>query len=371
MRPWLAKSSDSSANGVPQILVKPCGFRQLLEFVPDAMVGVDSSGAIVVVNRAAELLFGYGREELIGRPVEQLVPERFRGVHRRRRAAYAREPRGRVVVGRRPMFGLREDGSEFAVEISLSSIDTEAGTLVMAAVRDISERLRAEAGAEELHRQAIVAAILEAEAAERARIASSLHDDTVQVMTASLVMLDRVAEAARRYGDADLQALIDSTRTVVERATERTRHLTFELRPAVLHESGISSALEEIVQQAGEAIGAEVLVSAPAERFDWPVEELVYRTVQEAANIRKHSQARHITVTVERLDDELRGVVADDGCGFDVAAATDPASEVLHMGMNAMIERVRMSGGAIVVDSAPARGSRVSFQLPLRGPDDG
>jgi signal transduction histidine kinase len=159
---------------------------------------------------------------------------------------------------------------------------------------------------------------------------------------------------------------------VVEGATERTRHLTFELRPAVLHESGISSALEEIVRQAGEAIGAEVSMSAPAERFDWTVEELVYRTVQEAvANIRKHSQARHITVTVERRDGGLRGVVADDGCGFDVAAATDPSVQVLHMGMNAMIERVRMAGGSIVVDSSPAGGSRVSFQLPLPAPDHG
>jgi signal transduction histidine kinase len=98
----------------------------------------------------------------------------------------------------------------------------------------------------------------------------------------------------------------------------------------------------------------------------------VYRTVQEAvANIRKHSQARHITVTVERRDGGLRGVVADDGRGFDVAAATDPSVQVLHMGMNAMIERVRMAGGSIVVDSSPAGGSRVSFQLPLPAPDNG
>jgi PAS domain S-box-containing protein len=348
-------------------------FEQLLEFAPDAMVCADSSGAIVVVNRAAELMFGYRRHELIGRPIEQLVPERFRGVHRRHRATYIQDPRSRAAGGRPPAFGLRKDGTEFAAEISLSGIRTAEGTLMMAAIRDITERLRAEARAEEeVHRRAIVAAILEAEAAERARIASSLHDDTVQVMTASLVMLDRLAEAVRRYGDADVQALIDGTRTVVEGATERTRHLTFELRPAVLHESGISSALEEIVRQAGEAIGAEVSMSAPAERFDWAVEELVYRTVQEAvANIRKHSQARHITVTVERRDEGLRGVVADDGCGFDVAAATDPSVQVLHMGMNAMIERVRMAGGAIVVDSSPARGSRVSFQLPLPAPDNG
>jgi PAS domain S-box-containing protein len=348
-------------------------FEQLFEFAPDALVCADSSGAIVVVNRAAELMFGYRRDELIGRPIEQLVPERFRGVHRRHRATYIQDPRPRPAGGRPPAFGLRKDGTEFAAEISLSGIRTAEGTLMMAAIRDITERLRAEARAEEeLHRRAIVAAILEAEAAERARIASSLHDDTVQVMTASLVMLDRLAEAVRRYGDADVQALIDGTRTVVEGATERTRHLTFELRPAVLHESGISSALEEIVRQAGEAIGAEVSMSAPAERFDWTVEELVYRTVQEAvANIRKHSQARHITVTVERHDEGLRGVVADDGCGFDVAAATDPSVQVLHMGMNAMIERVRMAGGSIVVDSSPARGSRVSFQLPLPAPDHG
>jgi two-component system sensor histidine kinase NreB len=243
----------------------------------------------------------------------------------------------------------------------------------MAAVRDITERLRLDARAEEeLHRRAIVATILEAEAAERARIATALHDDTVQVMIASLVMLGRVAEAVQRYGDADVRALIDRARTVLEEATERTRHLTFELRPAVLHELGISPAITEIVEQAGEEIGAEVAVSAPGERFDWAVEELVYRTVQEAvANIRKHSQARHITVSVERVGERLAVVVEDDGCGFDVAAATDPSSRVLHMGLHAMIERVRMAGGSISVDSGQAGGSRVSFQLPLSHEHDG
>jgi signal transduction histidine kinase len=178
-----------------------------------------------------------------------------------------------------------------------------------------------------VHRRAIVAAIVEAEAAERARIATALHDDTVQVMIASLVMLGRVAEAVKRYRDADVQALIERARMVVEEATERTRRLTFELRPAVLHELGISHAVTAIVEQAGQEIGAEVSVSAPSGRFEWQVEELVYRTVQEAvANIRRHSQAHRITVSVERLSDRLAVVVADDGRGFDVAAATDPSS---------------------------------------------
>jgi PAS domain S-box-containing protein len=313
------------------------------------------------------LLFGYSRRELIGEPSERLVPERFRRDHRRFRAVYTRDRRSRRVAGGVSVFGLRKDGSEFAAEVSLSSVDTGAGLLAMAAIRDVSGRLRVEGVAEEqVHRRAIVAAILEAEAAERARIATALHDDTVQVMIASLVMLGRVAEAVRRYRDADVQALIERARMVVEEATERTRRLTFELRPAVLHELGISHAVTAIVEQAGLEIGAEVSVSAPSGRFEWQVEELVYRTVQEAvANIRRHSHAHRITVSVERLSDRLAVVVADDGRGFDVAAATDPSSHVLHMGLHAMIERVRMAGGSIRVDSSPSDGSRISFQLPL------
>ena len=134
-------------------------------------------------------------------------------------------------------------------------------------------------------------AMLSAERAERSRIAGELHDDTVQVMTAVLVTLDRVARAVSRRGDAEAQSLVAGAQAVLAEATERTRRLTFELRPAMLHECGIAPALSAMVEQAGREIGAEVSVTAPEERFDWSLEELVYRTVQEAvANIRKHSR---------------------------------------------------------------------------------
>lgn len=353
----VAVSSDRSAERK---------FEQLLEFAPDGMIGVDRAGRIMVVNRQAELMFGYPRCELVGQPVERLVPRRFRRAHRRHRSAYSNDPHTRPMGAALSLFGLRKDGTEFPAEISLSSIQTETGVLTMTAIRDITDRLRAEAKAEdELHRRAIVAAMLVAEEAERTRIATALHDDTVQVMTASLVMLDRVAQGLERHGDADLQALIERARKVVGEATDRTRRLTFELRPAVLHERGIAPALTAIVEQAGLEIGAEVSVSAPSERFDWSLEELVYRTVQEAvANIRKHSCARHIAVSVEHVDHQLAGVVADDGRGFDVGKAIDPSSQILHMGMQAMIERVRMAGGSIDVDSHQDRGTRISFTVP-------
>ena len=107
-------------------------------------------------------------------------------------------------------------------------------------------------------------------------------------------------------------------------------------------------------------------MTAASVRYNWSLYFLVYRTVQEAvANIRKHSQANHITVCVERLTDRLAAVVADDGRGFDVRAATDSSNEILHMGLHSMIERVRSAGGSIHIHSRRTGGTRIAFHLPL------
>jgi PAS domain S-box-containing protein len=95
-------------------------FEALLESAPDAIVLADSAGRITLVNRRTEELFGYARRELLGREVELLVPERFRVAHLKHRAGYSEDPRTREMGADRELYGLREDGSEFPVEISLS-----------------------------------------------------------------------------------------------------------------------------------------------------------------------------------------------------------------------------------------------------------
>ncbi|MGA3009032.1 MAG: PAS domain S-box protein [Terracidiphilus sp.] len=119
-------------------------FRDLLESTPDAIVIANLTGRIVLVNGQAEKVFGYQRKELIGKPVEVLLPERFRAGHIGYRANYSSQPRTRAMDAGFDLYGLHKDGKEFPAEISLSTLETEDGAVVISVIRDISERKHAE-----------------------------------------------------------------------------------------------------------------------------------------------------------------------------------------------------------------------------------
>jgi len=137
-------SSDPATNLAEAILT-----REFMASIPDAMVAVESGGTIVQVNPQTEELFGYAETELLGRKIEVLVPERYRQDHRQYRHQFVEEPKIRRMGAGLDLYGRRRDGTEFPVEISLSPVSTSNGTLVLSAIRDISDRKRIE---EELRR---------------------------------------------------------------------------------------------------------------------------------------------------------------------------------------------------------------------------
>src|SRR5919109_3733158 len=131
-------------NAARASVLADASFRGLLEAAPDAMIVVGAGGTISIANGQAARLFGYGREELVGMRVEDLVPERFADVHCGHRDDYFDDPHPRAMGAGLDLHARRKDGSEFPVEVTLSPIETGDGTLVTAAIRDITGRRKEE-----------------------------------------------------------------------------------------------------------------------------------------------------------------------------------------------------------------------------------
>jgi signal transduction histidine kinase len=239
------------------------------------------------------------------------------------------------------------------------------------AIDDLRERCRLleqAARRSERERRHAIERLLRAEEQERRRLAAELHDDTVQVLTACLVALDRLGQTVGTAEHDRIATAVDATRRTLAAATDRTRRLMFELRPTSLQQEGLAVALRDLAEQAGEEAGLRTAVSVPAERYPYVVEEIAYRTVREAiVNVRKHARASALEVVVDRADGRLRGRVIDDGRGFDVAAAIERSRRQRRMGLDTMRERLHLAGGSVEVRSSAGAGTVVSFELPLEG----
>jgi PAS domain S-box-containing protein len=328
--------------------------RHLLDSAPDGFIVVDTTGTIVWANQTSHQIFGYLDVELIGRPVEDLVPESFRAAHVEHRSGYYKNPRVRSMGLGLNLVGRKKDGSELPVEISLSPLHTGQELLVTAVVRDITQRRHLE------DERAALALELQTEH-ERDRIAMDLHDGIMQDIYAATLSLElALAEspdeqfAAASTVERSISQLQDVIRSI--------RSFIFDLRPREFSgrlPEAISSLAHEFEQNSQIKTEAQVEEAIEA---DFPIALAVYHIAHEGlSNVRKHAQASHVKVSLFAFDERGCLEVRDNGAGFDTSVIPPEG----HHGMRNMAARAGTIGAALTVESARGRGTTLSLQFPL------
>jgi PAS domain S-box-containing protein len=355
--------------------------RTLLETATQGIVSVNEEGEIVTANRAFEAMFGWATGELIGQPIERLVPSGSRGAHPPHRAHYFVAPQPRPLGGALHLTGERRDGSTFPIEVSLNHVATSAGGgRAFAFVTDITDRQRAESALQErtaeleyrtMQLSRMASELTLAEQHAREQIARTLHDALQQLLVIASFNLEQQVKRDREAGIAP-SGLLSEAKDHLDEAIAAARSLNFELFPPVLQHSGLPAALTWLANWTHDKykLDVEVVADPRADSARKDVRTLLFESVRELLfNAVKHAHADRATLELALdADDQLCITVTDQGSGFD-PARLDYRSNAgqVGWGLFSIRERLTLLGGRIDVESAPGRGTRVRLVAPRGG----
>ena len=346
--------------------------RLLLETAAQGIVSVDAQGLILMANRALEAMFGWPSGELIGQSIERLITSALGDTHEPREV-FIGAPSPQLNGTGLALVGVRKDGSEFPIEVTVSHMVTPGGGHAIAFVTDVTERRRATAELEQrtMQLQRLASDLTLAEQHAREELAKTLHDGLQQLLVTVALHLEQSMQDDDREGSGADDPLVQA-KSQLDEAITAARSLSFELFPPMLHRSGLTAAFGWLADWTRQQYGLRVEVSADpqADPARKDVRTLLFESVRELLfNVVKHAHVDRVTVDLARTaDDALKITVSDRGIGFDPATLVDreKAGQV-GWGLFSIRERLTLLGGRFEIDSSPGQGTTFRLIAP-RGP---
>ncbi len=382
-------------------------FRGVLDAAPDALVGIARTGVITLVNAQAERLFGYDRDELIGQEIELLVPEHARAAHPGHRTRYFARPAPRPMGAGKQLAARRKDGTEFPVEISLSALNTDAGMVVLSAIRDVTDRLEMQAARDRLKEQAererMEARLQQSQRLESlgqlaGGVAHDFNNLLAVILNYTTFVAEQIADAAAtdpsgtwRDAGHDVAQILRAG----ERATELTHQLLAFGRREVIRPrvTDLNVVIGEVEQLLRRTLGEHIQLHIDLDPTPRPVlvdpgqlEQVLVNLAVNARDAMPEGGTLTIGTANRRLDAEevmayplldpgphveLR--VSDTGTGitpeiaeriFEPFFTTKPKGQGTGLGLATVYGIVTQAGGTIAMSSAPGAGTAFTMLFP-------
>ncbi|MBL0140652.1 MAG: PAS domain S-box protein [Betaproteobacteria bacterium] len=343
----------------------------IVDSAMDAIISIDDQQRITLFNRAAERIFGYEPREVLGQPLDLLVPARFHRDHHRHVDGF-----GRTGISSRPMMAqrivtaLRKGGEEFPIDASISQNEIRGQRFFTVILRDVAvrERTRRELAQAREDLRELAVASRTAREQENSRISRELHDELGQNLT-SLKMDLAWLESNCPPGNEKFMKTIGGMRSVLDSTVAATRRISADLRPLMLDDLGLLAALEWLAEETSRRHGftVDLAVDEASGSLDEPLASQVYRIVQESlTNAGRHAAAQNVRVALRAIGPEVHLDIHDDGRGL----APDDLRKKGSFGLVGIRERVYTLAGSVEIRGDTGRGTAIHIRLP-HGPAAG